>query len=68
MNIKPGDPALPEMNQAAVDDTLAKPRRPVEPLRQFGMGPTLLVVYALGLVMLQFVLVSLGTKPALRSC
>ncbi len=46
----------------------SKPKRPVEPLRQFGLGPTLLVVYALGLVMLQLVLVSLGAKSSLRSC
>lgn len=54
------------MNQVSLPET--KPKQPAEPLRQLGMGPTLLVVYALGLVMLQFVLVSLGTKSALRSC
>lgn len=46
----------------------AKPKRPVEPLRQFGIGPALLSAYALGLVMLQFVLVSLGSKSSLGSC
>lgn len=54
------------MKPAEISD--ARPKRPVEPLRQFGMGPTLLVVYTLGLVMLQFVLVSLGAKSSLRSC
>ena len=54
------------MNQPSADE--ARPRRPVEPLRQFGMGPTLLVAYSLGLVMLQFVLISLGPKASLRTC
>jgi len=40
----------------------------VDPLRQCGMGPTLLTFYLFGLVILQFVLVSLGTKSSLRSC
>lgn len=54
------------MNQSIPDE--GKVRRPVEPLRQFGLGPTLLVAYSLGLVMLQFVLLSLGPKSSLRAC
>lgn len=47
----------------------AKPRQtPTEPLRQLGMGPALLVLYTLGLVMLQLVLVSLGSKSSLSGC
>lgn len=45
-----------------------KPQPPAEPLRQYGMGPALLVFYTLGLVMLQLVLVSLGSKSSLRGC
>ena len=44
------------------------PAARVDPLRQCGMGPTLLTFYLFGLVILQFVLVSLGTKSSLRSC
>jgi hypothetical protein len=44
------------------------PPKPVDPLRQHGVGPVLLAVYLFGLVILQFLLVSLGTKSALRSC
>ena len=40
----------------------------IDPLRQLGVGPVFLAVYMLGLVALQFFLVSLGTKPFLRSC
>ena len=43
-------------------------RKNMEPLRQFGMGPTLLVAYVFCLVILQFFLVSLGAKSSLRSC
>lgn len=32
------------------------------------MGPALLVLYTLGLVMLQLVLVSLGSKSSLSGC
>lgn len=45
-----------------------KPPRPVEPLRQYGMGPALLVFYTLGLVMLQLVLVSLNSRSSLQGC
>jgi hypothetical protein len=40
----------------------------VEPLRQYGIGPLLLTLYLFSLVILQFLLVSLGVKPSLRTC
>jgi hypothetical protein len=52
------------MRQAPTDE----PKRLVEPLRQFGFGPTLLACYTLGLVMLQMILVSLGSKTSLQGC
>ena len=42
--------------------------KPVDPLRQYGIGPALLVFYLFGLIIIQFLLVSLGSKPPLRSC
>ena len=54
------------MRQVPKDES--KPQRPVEPLRQFGFGPTLLACYTLGLVMLQMILVSLGSKTSLQGC
>lgn len=42
--------------------------KPVEPLRQFGVGPTLLAGYALVVVALHFTLVAYGKKPFLGSC
>jgi hypothetical protein len=44
------------------------PPKPVDPLRQYGVGPALLAVYVFGLVILQFILVSLGAKSPLGSC
>jgi hypothetical protein len=40
----------------------------VEPLRQYGLGPTLLSFYLFSLVILQFLLVSLGVKPSVGTC
>jgi hypothetical protein len=54
------------IKQAQKDES--KPQRPVEPLRQFGFGPTLLVSYTFGLVMLQMILVGLGSKTLLQGC
>ena len=48
-----------------------KPRaipRPVEPLRQYGVGPVLLSVYTISLAVLHFLLVTLGPKPSMLSC
>ena len=54
-----------EKQQAIAGNTV--PAR-VEPLRQFGIGPLLLTLYLFSLVILQFLLVSVGVKPSLRTC
>jgi hypothetical protein len=56
------------MNPAAARPA-AEPRpvRPPNPLREYGYGPVLLLVYVMGLVTLQFLLAGLGKKSAV-SC
>lgn len=51
------------------DRVKKKPSRlMVEPLRQYGIGPALLIAYVFILVILQFFLVSLGTISSVQSC
>lgn len=56
-----------QRRQQQQEDAPAIPAR-VDPLRQYGIGPLLLTLYLFSLVILQFLLVSLGVKPSMRTC
>lgn len=61
MNGRPPRPPQP---------TPAEPAPPpaIEPLRAYGVGPSLLVFYSFSLVVIHFLLVGLGPKSALQPC
>ena len=47
----------------------AEPAAPaIEPLRAYGVGPSMLVFYSFSLVVIHFLLVGLGPKSALQPC
>jgi hypothetical protein len=56
------------MNRPGLPVAQEKPKPPVEPLRQFGVGPALLAAYVLVLAALHFTLVTTWSKPFMGSC
>ena len=56
------------LNRSSPSAALEKPKPPVEPLRQFGLGPALLAAYVLILAALHFTLVAAWSKPFMGSC
>jgi hypothetical protein len=47
---------------------MSEARPSTEPLREYGIGPAMLVFYSVSLVVIHFLLVGLGPKSALQSC